>query len=76
MTHVLQPEYVVTLRPLKNQFQGAKSVLIIHQAMAHQLVVIKGEHMLCLLKNIWEAEFCREKVVAVWKVTGYAPFTR
>ena len=73
---MLQPEDVVTFQLLKKQFQAAKSALIIHQAMTHQVVVIKGEHMLRLLKHPWEVEFCREKVMAAWEVTGYAPFNR
>ena len=43
--------------------------------MTHQLVGIKGEHVLRLLKRLWEAAFYREMVVAMWKVTGYVPFT-
>ena len=32
--------------------------------------------MLRLLKRLWEAVFCREKVVVAWKVAGYVPFNR
>ena len=74
-THVLQPTYVVTFCLPKKQFRVAKSAIIIHQATIHQVVFTKGEHMLSLLKHPREAELCREKVVATWKVTGYVPFT-
>ena len=51
MTHVLQPEDVVTFCSLNKQFRASKSALIIHQEMTNQVVVIKGEHMLRLLKH-------------------------
>ena len=51
MTHVLHHEDVVALFLLKKQLWAAKSALIIHQAMTHQEVVIKGGHMLRLLKH-------------------------
>ena len=72
---MLQPKYIVTFLPLKKQLRLAKAALIIHQDMTHQVVGIKGEHMLRLPNRPWEAYFFREKVVAVWKVTGYLPFT-
>ena len=74
--HVMQPKDVVTFCLLKKQLWEAKVALIINQAMTHQVVGINGEHMLRLLKSPWEVKFCRDKVLAEWKVTGYAPFTR
>ena len=71
---MLQPDDVVTFRPLKKQFQAVKSALIIYQAMTHQVLVIKGEHMLRLLKHPWEVAFCKENMRETWKVTGYTPF--
>ena len=41
-----------------------------------QVVGIKSEHMLRLLKRLWEAALCREKVVVTLKVIGYVPLTR
>lgn len=75
-THVLQPEDVVSFRPLKIAFRAAKAKLLIDQGLKGHKVGITGEHMLGLLKVAWESAFCREKVVQAWKVTGYIPFTR
>ena len=72
---MLQPKDVVTFRPLKKKFQAAKSALIIYHAMTHQVVFIKEENMLRLLKHPWEVAFYREKVVEAGKVTGYATLT-
>ena len=72
----MQPEDFITLHLLKNQFQAVKSALIIYQAITHKVGVIKGGNMLRLLKHPWDVAFCKEKVVAAWKITGNAPFTR
>ena len=72
---MLQPEDVVKFCLLKKHFRADKSMLIIHQAMTHQVIDIKGDHMLRLLKRPWEVAFCREEVLATWKVAGYVPLT-